>query len=386
MHVTFGRAHERTLREMAALVRAAGWEIRSVTRSAGTVFGYVVAEPIDETQVDNLERRSPEQRVQRVADSEHGGSKVYKQDGSKIHEQDGFVREKNFPALQVEASVLPPQTATAPLLLPSPLILFKNTKSKISSTTRLKTQRSSNLGKSKTASTVSSPMSPEVAVEACSSPEGELWKRALQALHLPISPEESEGIRDTSGDVLASPSASLSPGSDGRTKRASGSGSGLIPWPWAHSTENGGAATSNEGDARRGDVEGNSQVAVSSNWNSNTSSSSKAASPSIGLGQSLKKMRSKTQLRHVLSLVDIRRGGSSRTGTADGAVAVPGEGEDGNGGRRQRTISRSGLWSRAGDGDAGNEVPPVPSIPPIPPLRSVPSVLERMRWRQKQGM
>lgn len=46
MRVMFN-AQERTLRELTALTLTAGWKVVQVTRAEGTLFGNVVAVPID---------------------------------------------------------------------------------------------------------------------------------------------------------------------------------------------------------------------------------------------------------------------------------------------------------------------------------------------------
>ena len=40
-------AQERTLRELAALTRSAGWKVVQVTRAEGSLFGHLVAVPVD---------------------------------------------------------------------------------------------------------------------------------------------------------------------------------------------------------------------------------------------------------------------------------------------------------------------------------------------------
>ena len=45
MRVMFN-AQERTLRELAALARAAGWQVVQVTRAEGSLFGHLVAVPV----------------------------------------------------------------------------------------------------------------------------------------------------------------------------------------------------------------------------------------------------------------------------------------------------------------------------------------------------
>ena len=46
MRVMFN-SQERTLRELAALTRSAGWKIVRVTRAEGSLFGHLIAIPID---------------------------------------------------------------------------------------------------------------------------------------------------------------------------------------------------------------------------------------------------------------------------------------------------------------------------------------------------
>ena len=46
MRVMFN-AQERTLRELAALARSAGWKIVQVTRTEGALFGHLVAVPVE---------------------------------------------------------------------------------------------------------------------------------------------------------------------------------------------------------------------------------------------------------------------------------------------------------------------------------------------------
>lgn len=45
MQVTFN-GQERTLREMVALARSAGWKITKITRSEGSLFGHILAIPV----------------------------------------------------------------------------------------------------------------------------------------------------------------------------------------------------------------------------------------------------------------------------------------------------------------------------------------------------
>ena len=40
-------SQERTLRELAALTLTAGWKIIQVTRSEGSLFGHIIAVPVD---------------------------------------------------------------------------------------------------------------------------------------------------------------------------------------------------------------------------------------------------------------------------------------------------------------------------------------------------
>lgn len=46
MRVTFN-SQERTLRELAALTLTAGWKVARVHRAEGSLFGHIVAEPVD---------------------------------------------------------------------------------------------------------------------------------------------------------------------------------------------------------------------------------------------------------------------------------------------------------------------------------------------------
>ena len=46
MHVTFN-AKERTLREIVTLALSAGWEVTKVTRAQGSLFGHILAVPVD---------------------------------------------------------------------------------------------------------------------------------------------------------------------------------------------------------------------------------------------------------------------------------------------------------------------------------------------------
>lgn len=46
MRVMFN-AQERTLRELAGLVRTAGWQVVQVTRTEGALFGHLVAVPVE---------------------------------------------------------------------------------------------------------------------------------------------------------------------------------------------------------------------------------------------------------------------------------------------------------------------------------------------------
>lgn len=46
MRVMFN-AQERTLRELAALTLSAGWKVVQVTRAEGSLFGHIVAVPVD---------------------------------------------------------------------------------------------------------------------------------------------------------------------------------------------------------------------------------------------------------------------------------------------------------------------------------------------------
>ena len=46
MRVMFN-SQERTLRELAALTLTAGWKIVQVTRAEGSLFGHIIAVPVD---------------------------------------------------------------------------------------------------------------------------------------------------------------------------------------------------------------------------------------------------------------------------------------------------------------------------------------------------
>ena len=46
MRVMFN-AQERTLRELTALARSAGWKVVQVTRTEGALFGHLVAVPVE---------------------------------------------------------------------------------------------------------------------------------------------------------------------------------------------------------------------------------------------------------------------------------------------------------------------------------------------------
>jgi hypothetical protein len=46
MQVTFN-AKERTLREIVALALSAGWKVTKVTRAQGSLFGHILAVPVD---------------------------------------------------------------------------------------------------------------------------------------------------------------------------------------------------------------------------------------------------------------------------------------------------------------------------------------------------
>lgn len=46
MRVMFN-SQERTLRELAALTLTAGWKIDHVTRAEGSLFGHIIAVPVD---------------------------------------------------------------------------------------------------------------------------------------------------------------------------------------------------------------------------------------------------------------------------------------------------------------------------------------------------
>ena len=40
-------SQERTLRELAALTLKSGWKITQVTRAEGSIFGHIIAVPVD---------------------------------------------------------------------------------------------------------------------------------------------------------------------------------------------------------------------------------------------------------------------------------------------------------------------------------------------------
>lgn len=46
MRVMFN-SQERTLRELASLTLCAGWKITQVTRAEGSLFGHIIAVPVD---------------------------------------------------------------------------------------------------------------------------------------------------------------------------------------------------------------------------------------------------------------------------------------------------------------------------------------------------
>ena len=46
MRVMFN-SQERTLRELVALALTAGWKVTQVTRTPGSLFGHIVAVPVD---------------------------------------------------------------------------------------------------------------------------------------------------------------------------------------------------------------------------------------------------------------------------------------------------------------------------------------------------
>ncbi|OCH85246.1 hypothetical protein OBBRIDRAFT_325702 [Obba rivulosa] len=87
MRVTFN-SQERTLREIVALTLTAGWKVVQVTRSEGSLFGHIIAEPVDIPQASLTLLSSPLPGSAHVAqgatDAERTGNASNAEKQSKI--------------------------------------------------------------------------------------------------------------------------------------------------------------------------------------------------------------------------------------------------------------------------------------------------------------
>ena len=70
MRVTFN-SQERTLRELAALTLTAGWKVVQVSRAEGSLFGHVVAVPVDIPPESLLLLKKAEEKAEAVAEGMH---------------------------------------------------------------------------------------------------------------------------------------------------------------------------------------------------------------------------------------------------------------------------------------------------------------------------
>ena len=367
MHVTFS-SRERTLREMASLVRKAGWEVRNVRRSEGTVFGYVTAEPIELLEPDegaDLGDKGCAARdgkaARRSGTSESGNGAIASAQSAQA-EDPPLDTLLSLPPLAQQGSV------TAPLLLPSPLILLKGPKPAASSASCQKSKPH----RPKASPTVG--LTPAgVAVEARSSPEGdEMWKHHHhQVLASPVAGGGEAG-------VMSPRSPPLSPGSDGWV-----SVSGIGPWTWGLDSGDGehaegvsGERTANAGpQSTRTHSHSSSFSPIPNSPHATRSPEQDATAPASGL----RKMQSQKQLRRVLSQAEVRRGGRTESTQPGGGVQSGTSTEEGRSRRwLQRSSSRPGLRQS----DEGEEVPPVPPVPHLLRIANVPSVLERMKWKR----